>query len=409
MSGILVDQAVRCVEARYEPIEAPLDPHPTRGSWINLGTAAYRQAFGEEEYQRNVGNDMPFPMPEAGPGERFRLARMLLRAKLLFGAKALLTGRRATHMRGLGLRGTLRVVRKPGFPAHDFFQAGREFRCRMRHANASFYDDASVQVRACSLKFADSDFASPFDLLMNTGVMQAFWSLRSFMAFVDGRIGTSEGNWESQREWLRRWPGCFTGIIESVRARPTSWAELLYHTSIVYPFRGLDGRQRWAKYRLVPKGLVQESGLLTAAQQQQPWVQCRAAGEELPRDYLAGEYRRRLVGGPVEYLLQIQLREFEEERDTWQFFNSARVWDPRNYPWLDLAEVTVDEALPDEVTDRMAFWLGHQPENLGLTNCYSVVDYRSLAYARYVVYGYSRGLRRIRRLLRWQRSLRAEF
>jgi arachidonate 5-lipoxygenase len=292
---------------------------------------------------------------------------MLLRAKLLFGAKALLTGRRATHLRGIGLRGTLRVVRKPGFPAHDFFQAGREFRCRMRHANASFYDDASVQVRAWSLKFADSDFSSPFDLLMNMGVMQAFWSLRSFMAFVDGRIGTSEGNWESQREWLRRWPGYFVGIIESVRARPASWAELIYRTSIVYPFRGLDGRQQWAKYR---------------------W---------------------RLVGGPVEYLLQIQLREFEEERDTWQFFNSARVWDPRVYPWRDLADVTVDEALPDEVTDRMAFWLGHQPENLGLTNCYSVVDYRSLAYARYVVYGYSRGLRRIRRLLRWQRSLRAEF
>jgi hypothetical protein len=37
------------------------------------------------------------------------------------------------------------------------------------------------------------------------------------------------------------------------------------------------------------------------------------------------------------------------------------------------------------VTERMAFWPGHQPENLGLTDCYYVLDYRSLAYARDVV------------------------
>ncbi|MGV2338852.1 MAG UNVERIFIED_CONTAM: hypothetical protein LVR18_34155 [Planctomycetaceae bacterium] len=85
----------------------------------------------------------------------------------------------------------------------------------MRHANASFYDDASSQVRACSLKFADSDFASPLDLVMNTGVMQAFWHFRSFMAFVDARVRAREDRWDSQREWLRRWPGCFVGIIES--------------------------------------------------------------------------------------------------------------------------------------------------------------------------------------------------
>jgi catalase len=409
MTGIFVDQQVRCAETEYVPIEAPLDPHPTRGDWINLGTSAYREVFGVDEYARNATRDMPFPMPEDSVSERFRQQAVLWRAKLMFGLKALGTGRRATHMRGLGLKGRIRVVRNPEFPRHEFFQAGREFVCRMRHANASFYDDASSQVRACSLKFADSDFASPLDLLMNTGVMQAFWNFRSFMAFVDARVRAREDHWDSQREWLRLWPGCFVGIIESVRWRPSSWAEMLYHTSIVYPFRAMDGRQFWAKYRLVPQGLVRESGLLSPQQQQRPWVQCRESGEDHPRSYLAEEYQQRLKSGPIDYILQIQLREFDEQTDTWQFFNSARVWDLQRWPWVDLAEVSIDEALPDEVTDRMAFWLGHQPPTLGLTACYSPVDYRSLACARYWLYPVSRRLRSIRRGLHWQRPLAADF
>jgi arachidonate 5-lipoxygenase len=409
MVGVFVDQRVRCAEAEYVPIEAPLDPHPTRGDWINLGTKAYREVYGLEQYAANVRRDMPFPMPEDGFSERFRQRVLLGKAKLMFGLKALMTGRRATHMRGLGLRGVIRVVSNPEFPRHEFFQAGREFACRMRHANASFYDDASSQVRACSLKFADSDFASPLDLVMNTGVIQAFWNFRSFMAFVNGRVHSREHSWEAQREWLRQWPGCFVGIIESARSRPSSWAEMLYHTSIVYPFRTAEGRQLWAKYRLVPRCLARESGLLSPAQQLQPWVQSREAGDDGPREYLAEEYGRRLLSGPVNYLLQIQLREFDEDSDTWQFFNSARVWDSGRWPWLDLADVSITATLPDAVTDRMGFWLGHQPPSLGLTACYSPVDYRSLACARYWVYPVSRHLRGVRRVLRWQHPLPSDF
>lgn len=409
MAGIFVDQRVRCAEREYEPIEAPLDPHPTRGDWINFGTQAYRDVYGVEQYAANVLRDMPFPMPVDGWSERFQQRSLLWKAELMFGLKALATGRRATHMRGLGLKGVIRVVRNPQFPRHDFFQAGREFSCRMRHANASFYDDASSQVRACSLKFADSDFASPLDIVMNTGVIQAFWNFRSFMAFVDGRVHSREHSWEAQREWLRRWPGCFVGIIESARSRPSSWAEMLYHTSIVYPFRTAEGHQLWAKYRLIPRGLQRESGLLTREQQWQPWVQSRAAGDECPREYLGEEYRQRLEAGPVDYLLQIQLREFQEDSDTWQFFNSARVWDTGCWPWLDLAEVSILAPLPDDVTDRMGFWLGHQPESLGLTACYSPVDYRSLACARYSVYPVSRRLRSIRRRLFREHPLPADF
>ena len=40
-------------------------------------------------------------------------------------------------------------------------------------------DDAELDIRLTALKFADSDFESPFDLLLHTGEEAAFWSLHS--------------------------------------------------------------------------------------------------------------------------------------------------------------------------------------------------------------------------------------
>jgi arachidonate 5-lipoxygenase len=301
------------------------------------------------------------------------------------------------------------VVGAPAFPEHEFFTPGRVFACRLRHANASFYDDAASQVRACSLKFADADFDSPLDIIMNTGVIQAFWSFDTFMQFADSRVKSREHDWHPQREYMRLLPGGMVGAIESERQAPTSYAEMLYHTSIVYPFQANDGRTRYAKYRLVPLGLKQESGLPDLQKQREPWVQSRRPDDPHPRQYLQAEYRQRLQSGAVEYQLQIQLREFIEDRDTWEFFNGGRVWDPATWPWLDLAIVRATESMPDAQTELTRFWLGHQPPSLGLTWAYSPVDYRSLAWVRYQLYPWSRRASSLLRTLGCQRRLRSDF
>ena len=54
------------------------------------------------------------------------------------------------------------------------------FPVRLRHSNLKAFDDAELDLRAVALKFADSDFESPFDLMMNTGEEAAFWSIYSF-------------------------------------------------------------------------------------------------------------------------------------------------------------------------------------------------------------------------------------
>jgi hypothetical protein len=167
----------------------------------------------------------------------------------------------------------------------------------------------------------------------------------------------------------------------------------------MYPYRARDGKNRYAKYRLVPCGLALESGFLDSAHQYQPWIQTRDSNDDRPNRYLEEEYRNRVAGGPVEYTLQIQVREFIEDEDTWEFFNGARIWDTNSYPWLDLAQVGINEALPYDVTERMKFWLGNQPPSLGLTASFSNLDYRSMAPARYHVYPVSQRSRWLARSL----------
>jgi arachidonate 5-lipoxygenase len=409
MPSPFVDQIVRCRETEYRPITAPIDPHPTRGDWVNRGVEIYKEIFGAEEYAKNSPQDVPFPMPDDTAAERKKFGWNAFKAKLKFAAKAMMTGRRGTHMQGAGGKGTITVESHPTFPDHEFYTPGRVFSCRLRHANASFYDDAASQVRAASLKFADSNFASPLDIVMNTGVIQAFWSFDTFMAFVNARVQTREDFWDPQREYMRLLPGALVGAIESERVAPASYAEMLYHTCIVYPFRAKDGRPRYAKYRLVPVGLKQETGLLDDAKQHQPWVQCRRPQDTHPRQYLQAEYAQRVQSGPVEYKLQIQLREFIEDRDTWEFFNGARVWDTATSPWQDLATVRIEQAMPDGLAEITRMWLGHQPPSLGLTFAFSGVDYRSLAWVRYRVYPWSQRGSWLLRSLGCQRKLKTDF
>ena len=79
-----------------------------------------------------------------------------------------------SHENGALARGRFRVVDNPTFPEHDFFAAGREFPCRVRHAAVLFRDDAKMCVRSAAIKLSDERFDSPFDVLMNSGRVGLF-------------------------------------------------------------------------------------------------------------------------------------------------------------------------------------------------------------------------------------------
>lgn len=117
--------------------------------------------------------------------------------KLLFGARALLTQKRPTHTLGVGALGKVTIVTNPSFPEHELFTPGRSFPVRIRHANLSTDDDAAVDVRAASLKFADSDDESPLDLIMNTGRECVFWDIPSVDDLTAARVTSDkEQGWK---------------------------------------------------------------------------------------------------------------------------------------------------------------------------------------------------------------------
>ena len=100
--------------------------------------------------------------------------------QVAFALKTLATQQRDNHPRVVGAIGAITVLSNPLLPEHEFFTAGRVFPVRLRHANLVRPDDAQLDVRTVSLKFADSDDESPFDLIMHTGEQAAFWNIFSF-------------------------------------------------------------------------------------------------------------------------------------------------------------------------------------------------------------------------------------
>lgn len=314
-----------------EPLGPPKVSHPSRRGWTNLGVEVYREAFGDEDYQKYSRRQFPDPMPAPSLGGRAWLSFLGLSVRAIFGVRAL-PGRRGTHARGVGARGKLAIVAQPEFPEHDFFTPGRSFDCRLRHANATLCDDAAVVARGCALKFADSDQDSPLDLAMNSGPIPGFWNLNSFVAYGAVRLPSQlTGYWGFQKALMRRLPAALIGTIESQRVAPSSYAEIVYYSKTPLLFRARDGRVRYARYRIMLSDLDRESGLPSPELQKKIWVASRPPEETAPNAYLQQEYKDRLARGKLEYTLQIQLWDWQED-DTAEVFNPYRYWDEEEHP-----------------------------------------------------------------------------
>ena len=279
----------------------------------------------------------------------------LLRIVVAFGGLALLTRRRATHAAGVGARGRARIVDNPRFPHHDFFVPGRAFPVTLRHANVQTADDAGLDVRGAALKFSDHEDKSPFDLPMNTGKASIFNDARNFWHLIRAEIlYTLLGSHRMLIRFYRRYPRGFAAEQGSVRRAPSSFTRLHYYSKLVMAFRGKDGVLRGVRYRLLPGDPGPEDGLPSPEDEQHPWVLERLEEERRPEDYLRLELKDRLALGPVVYRLQLQLHDLGEDE---AICDASELWDEREYPWMDLASVTLDQALPDSQTERLRFSL----------------------------------------------------
>ncbi len=285
---------------------------------------------------------------------------------------------RMSHNNGTTAVGKITIVDNPAFPPHPFFAPGREFACRLRHASVSYDDDTILQVRAASLKFADSFWESPLDLEMNTGGISLFWSARNFLFFF-----TCQGmvNGLAFSTYYDKYPVGLQAGKEGIRRYPSTFAQMYYHTQTVQFFIGNDGVKRYAKFRLAPANLGPETGLIPMAELANRWVETAKPGETLSQNYLKEEYAARIAAGPVRYVLQIQIHT-PAPTDTDEVFNCSVAWDEATHPFLDVAHVAVDRLMTLDENNLMRFAVNHCPPSLGMIPAASIDDYNSINYMR---------------------------
>ena len=288
---------------------------------------------------------------------------------------SLVTRRRMSHDNGIVARGTIRIRDDlDGIPANGFFKPGRAFDAALRHASITFADDAALQVRAASLKFAPGPIESPLDLLMNGGNAAPFWNMDTFWQFMRARM---KGGRAHLIDYFRRNPRCYFNVRDALRRNPESFTDQHFYTQTPLRFHADDGSLRYAKFRLLPGDReTSETGLPHEDDLQTPWFQDALPEERLHWDYLKKEYRDRLSGnGEARYRLQIQLLEWEPHHECDTELSSLYPWDEERYPWRDLADVTMRETVDDPVEAQgFLFSLRHLPK--GVLSVMPALGYR---------------------------------
>lgn len=292
--------------------------------------------------------------------------------------QSIIRRRKMSHNKGFAGSGKLRIVDDPQFPAAEFFEPGREFPCRIRHATASMMDDAMLVVRGASIKFSDNPVESPLDIEMNTG-RSLFWSVSNFLTF--GKNQHEHGGIQYESYYLKYPAGRDAGQ-DSISRTPSSYATLDYRSQCPFLFNAKDGKRRYVNFRLIPADQEVEALVNRPDQIGVFFGDVRILPDEpRNRNYLKHEYVERIEKSSVEYTLQLQLHE-SSEHDTEVIFCSNKIWDEATHPWLDVARVTIDRLLTYKESMLMYFSLNHHPTSIGMIEATSIHDYNSLNYLR---------------------------
>lgn len=289
--------------------------------------------------------------------------------------------RRMSHENGVTCRGRARILDNPELPPNRFFHPGREFECRVRHGTVLFKDDAKMTVRSASVKFADEDFDSPFDMLMNTGEVGLFWNGKTFIDFA--KMTNRHGKFFVP--YLQKYPQSLYGGGISSRRNPESFTLLSYYSQTCFGYVSVDETYYYVRYRLVsPEWEEQqaagarETGRLDDWWADHNWLQNPYPDEQRSRNYLKDEMADRLAGdGTVVYKLQVQLRERPPGPDR-QWVSAKYEWYDDVVPWHDVAEITLTDVCSHRENMRTWFDLENHPEELPVPMGRSMADPHSL-------------------------------
>lgn len=294
--------------------------------------------------------------------------------KMGFGTKE-----RMSHNNGIGAKGTFTFDLDPDIPSHPFFEQGKVLPCQVRHAMATFYDDAMAAIRSLSIKLSEHSYKSPFDMNLNTGSISLFWNAASFLKLATMR----RQKWGIEyQDYYKKYPIGREGAISTLRRNPTSFSNLTYYAKTPFNFVGDDGVQRYAKYRAIPYDKdTKESGIIGERDRLEPENQRIIPGETRTRNYLKNELAERLQKEPVKYWFQIQIRDAKENQSE-TIFNCCLDWDEKEFPWKNVGVIELKEIMDWDSSNKIGFGVSNMPKGLDCIPAKSIYDYNSLNYMR---------------------------
>jgi hypothetical protein len=284
---------------------------------------------------------------------------------------------RMSHENGMVIKGRLRVVDDLKIPPSSFFEPGREFPCRLRHASVSFADDARLVVRSASIKFSDSDQDSPLDIMMNTGTAGPFAHASDFLKFM---WATMRGRETHIKPYLDANPGLSAGITKSV-CYPDTFALLNYHSKTALSYEDSTGKHWYIKFKLSPWDRGPDRGRPSDEELDEFWLQAARPGETRSRNFLKDEFHHRIAKGAVQYHLQAQFHEVVEGEDR-EILNCGVAWDDATHPWMALAEVEISEIMPMDEANMTWYDLRNHPQCISVPRANSIRDPASINHLR---------------------------
>jgi hypothetical protein len=313
----------------------------------------------------------------------------------IFVRVATKTQGRATHTYGVAARGEARIIVPIGFPQNDFLKAGNSYPVILRHSSPGAQkDNRARDGAAASLKFyndtADPAAAGFHDIMMNTGRVLFVRSARAFLTMV------TTPNPDRVEKLLK--PGILNDDILAEGYRSAgSFSDFYYHSQICYELTDNSGPMSYLRYRLVNGDRGPERGAYPKSWKPEGvTVYPPLDGDPRSDTYLKADFLGRFLHGGVHYLLQGQLR---SGTDT-EAVNCTNVWDEVRYPWVDLADILLTEALPPEALDLLAFdanWthpsIAIPLATTGIWPGLQADNHASLGHARTLVYAQARKAR----------------
>ena len=306
---------------------------------------------------------------------------------------------RATHTTGAAARGSARVIVSPDFPPNDLFQHGKTYPVVIRHATGGpQHDDRFLDGGSVAIKFyppgaeartgEDESGVGIHDLLMNTGRSLFGRTARDFNTMAHAGFIPGKSHGETRRPLIES--GVIDDDIMTEAFRTGSFTEFYYHTQICFELIDQTGRMHYVRFRVIPGDRGPERGLFPPSFRAHgetfglPWTDDKRAA-----DYRRADFEVRVNHLGVNYLLQAQIRPTDDP----EAVNGMKVWDEQQFPWVDVAEVHLNQTLTAEEIEALEFNVNRLTGGFNLPLAKTADDHASVGHARALVYWHARKAR----------------